>query len=79
MNDLTFVVRKGDKGWVIKSHRILGDGSVGPRLAKGTNFPSEYGLNFKTKEEADKTAKRWTEWYYGQKYLKKKRQTKYLA
>jgi hypothetical protein len=79
MNDLAFVVRKGDKGWVIRSQTILGEGPVGPRLAKGSNFPSEFGLTFKDKREADAVAEKWEQWYYGQSYLRKKRKSKYLA
>jgi len=79
MSDLNFVVRKGDKGWVIRSQNTLGESPVGPRLAKGTNFPSEFGLSFTDKREADAVAKKWSDWYHGQPYLKKKRKNKYLA
>ena len=79
MSDLNFVVREGDKGWVIRSQNALGESPVGPRLAKGTNFPSEFGLSFTDKREADAVAKKWSDWYHGQPYLKKKRKNKYLA
>ena len=79
MSSLTFVVRKSDEGWVIRSQSLLGEGPVGPRLAKGTNFPSEFGLSFTDKREADAVAKKWSDWYHGQPYLKKKRKNKYLA
>jgi hypothetical protein len=79
MSDLNFVVRKGDEGWVIRSQTELGENPVGPRLAKGTDFPSEFGLKFTDKREADAVAQKWTEWYHGQPYLKKKRKNKYLA
>lgn len=57
----------------------MGEGAVGPRLAKGTNYPSEFGLTFKTKAEAEQVAANWNDWYYGQPYLSKKRKTKYVA
>jgi len=81
MSDLTFVVRRqsDDKGWIIRSQGVLGESPVGPRLAKGSAYPSEFGLVFNTKSEADEMAQRWTDWYYGQSYLKKKRKSKYLA
>jgi len=81
MSDLTFVVRKKSdgNGWIIRSHNILGEGAVGPRLAKGSAYPSEFGLIFDTMAEAKETADKWTKWYYGQNYLKKKRKSKYLA
>lgn len=81
MSDLTFVVRRksDDKGWIIRSQSVLGESPVGPRLAKGSAFPSEFGLIFNTKLEADMVAEKWSEWYYGQSYLKKKRKSKYLA
>ena len=79
-SDLTFVVRKGDEGWVIRSQSLLGEGAVGPRLAKGTNLPSEFGLKFDTKSEADLVCQKWRDWYHGQPYLKKKQKTlKYIA
>lgn len=78
--DLTFVVRKGDMGWVIRSQSLLGEGPVGPRLAKGTEFPGEFGVKFKTKAEADIVCEKWKGWYYGQPYLKRRQKTlKYLA
>ena len=78
---MTFVVRRqsDDKGWIIRSQGVLGESPVGPRLAKGTNFPSEFGMVFQDKREADTVAKKWEEWYYGQSYLRKKRKSKYLA
>lgn len=81
MNSVTFVVRpkSNDTGWIIRSHTILGEGPVGPRLAKGSEFPSEFGLTFKTKQEAEQVAERWNNWYHNQPYLKKKRKAKYLA
>lgn len=81
MSDLIFVVRRKTNatGWIIRSQSILGEKPVGPRLAKGTAFPSEFGLNFKTKVEAEQVAEKWNEWYHGQPYLKKKRKAKYVA
>lgn len=79
MSELAFVVRKGNKGWVIRSQTILGESPVGPRLAKGTAFPQEFGLTFADRREAESVAKKWEEWYYGQSYLRKKRKSKYLA
>lgn len=78
-SDITFVVRKGDEGWVIRSQSVLGEGPVGPRLAKGTDLPTEYGMRFNTKQEADAVCQKWKDWYYSQPYLKKKRKNKYLA
>ena len=75
MNDLNFVVRKGD-GWEIKvSHTAMGDGPIGPRLSKGTPYPN-YGTRFKTKTEAEKIKSRWEDWYFEQPYVKKKMQNK---
>lgn len=81
MSDLTFVVRRkaDNAGWIIRSHSVLGDGPVGPRLAKGSAFPSEFGMEFKTSEEAHVMAEKWNCWYRNQSYLKKKRKSKYLA
>ena len=78
-SDITFVVRESDAGWVIRSQSFLGEVPVGPRLAKGTDFPSEFGLRFSTKQEADAVCQKWKEWYFSQPYLKKKRKNKYLA
>ena len=79
-SDLTFVVRKSDEGWVIKSQSLLGEGAVGPRLAKGTSFPSEFGVKFNTKSEADIVCEKWKTWYNKQPYTKKKQKTlKYIA
>jgi hypothetical protein len=81
MNDLTFVVR-GDlrnMGWIVRSQGPLGEGPVGPRLAKGTRFPLEIGINFDLKQDAEKAAEEWENWYYSQPYLKKKRPNKYIA
>ena len=81
MSDLTFVVRQktNGTGWIIRSQSALGEGAVGPRLAKGSAYPSEFGIIFDTIAEAKETAEEWTKWYYGQPYLKKKRKSKYLA
>lgn len=81
MSDITFVVRAdlGNLGWVVRSQSILGEGPVGPRLAKGSYFPTEIGTSFEIKEDAEIACKRWHEWYYGQSYLSKKRKNKYLA
>ena len=79
MSSLAFVVRKGDEGWVIRSQNVLGESPIGPRLARGTNLPIEFGTKFNTKKEADMVAEKWSEWYHGQPYLKKKRNNKYLA
>lgn len=80
MSSITFVVRKGDKGWVIRSQGLLGDGPVGPRLAKGTEFPSEFGTKFNTKLEADMVCQKWNDWYHNQPYTKKRQKAlKYVA
>lgn len=80
MSNLTFVVRQRNDGtgWIIRSQGLLGEGAVGPRLAKGGEYP-EFGQVFKTREEAKKVANNWSDWYNGQAYLKKKRKAKYLA
>lgn len=80
-DDLTFVVQPdlGNLGWIVRSQGALGEGSVGPRLAKGTRFPMEIGVNFGNKQDAEKAAHDWHEWYYSQPYLSKKRKNKYLA
>ena len=79
-SDLTFIVRQSDEGWVIRSQSLLGEGAVGPRLAKGTEFPIEFGVRFSTKAEADLVCEQWKEWYYGQPYLKKRQKAlKYIA
>lgn len=81
MSDITFVVRAdlGNLGWVVRSHGALGEGPVGPRLAKGSYFPNEIGTYFEIKADAETAAKSWHDWYYGQSYLSKKRKNKYLA
>jgi len=81
MNEVTFVVRRklNGTGWIIRSQSTLGEGAVGPRLAKGSSFPSEFGITFDDKCEADEVAVKWNDWYGSQKYLIKKRRTKYLA
>jgi len=80
MSSLSFVVRKSDEGWVIRSQSLLGEGPVGPRLAKGTSFPSEFGLKFDTKAEADLVCQKWKDWYHGQPYTKNKQKAlKYIA
>ena len=61
MNDLAFVVR-GDlrnMGWIVRSQGPLGEGPVGPRLAKGTRFPLEIGINFDLKQDAERAAEEW--------------------
>ena len=79
MSELTFVVRKSDKGWIIRSQGLLGEGAIGPRLAKGTELP-DIGIQFNTKEEADLVCENWKQWYHGQPYLKKKQKSlKYIA
>tara|TARA_Y100001937_G_scaffold104223_1_gene144041 strand:+ start:897 stop:1145 length:249 start_codon:yes stop_codon:yes gene_type:complete len=82
MSDPTFVVR-GDLGtmrWVIRlSHEGMGESPVGPRLAKGTPFPKEIGTHFEKKCDALRACEKWTDWYLGQPYLKKKRKAKYIA
>ncbi len=79
---LNFVVR-GDLrslGWVVKfSHEAMGEMPVGPRLAKGTRFPNEIGINFEVKKDAEIACKRWDEWYNKQPYLSKKRKAKYVS
>lgn len=80
MSSLSFVVRKSDEGWVIRSQSLLGEGPVGPRLAKGTSFPSEFGLKFSDKIEADMVCQKWNDWYRGQPYTKSKQKAlKYIA
>jgi hypothetical protein len=81
MNDLTFVVRGNlrNMGWIVRSQGPLGESPVGPRLAKGTRFPFEIGVDFDSKEDAERAAKEWDKWYYSQPYLKKKRPNKYIA
>lgn len=80
-SELTFVVRAdlGNLGWIVRSQSLLGEGPVGPRLAKGTRFPNEIGVSFDLKEDAKIAAERWSEWYYSQPYLSKKRPKKYIA
>ena len=80
-SDLTFVVRPdlGNLGWIVRSQTLLGEGPVGPRLAKGTRFPNEIGVHFDIKQDAENAAKSWSEWYYSQPYLSKKRPKKYIA
>lgn len=83
MSELTFVVR-GDlrnMGWAVRTHSLLGEGAVGPRLAKGTRFPSEIGTSFDIKEDAEIACERWDEWYNSQPYFKshKKNNMKYVA
>lgn len=81
MNDLTFVVRGDlrDMGWIVRAQGPLGESPVGPRLAKGTRFPTEIGVSFDLKSDAENAAIAWDKWYYSQPYLKKKRPNKYLA
>ena len=52
--------------------RSIGEGPVGPRLAKGTRFPFEIGVDFDSKADAEKAAEEWEKWYYSQPYLKRK-------
>ena len=76
MSDVSFIVRK-DSGWkVLVSHIGMGEGPVGPRLAKGTEYPSHIGVKFRTKREATAACEKWTEWYFSQPYVKKKLQNK---
>ena len=84
MNKLTFVVRAdlGNLGWVVKaSHEEMGEIPVGPRLAKGTRFPTEIGTSFENKNDALRACEVWDEWYNNQPYVKKppKQKAKYLA
>lgn len=82
MSELSFVVRPGLRGmgWTVRSHGVVGEGAIGPRLAKGTKFPMEIGIDFDIKQDAERAAEQWTEWYYSQPYLKKKQKTmKYIA
>ena len=81
MSNPTFVARKGKQGWTVALSHELGEMPVGPRLAKGTRFPREIGLSFKTKQETDEAADRWTEWYKSQPYVKKgmQKKIKYVA
>lgn len=81
MSDLSFVVR-GDlrnMGWIVRTQSELGEGPVGPRLAKGVRFPNEIGTSFENKSDALRACESWKEWYNSQPYLKKKRKTKYVA
>ena len=59
----------------------LGEMPVGPRLAKGTRFPREIGLSFRTKKETEQAAEKWTAWYESQPYVKKggQKKIKYVA
>ena len=78
--DVSFVARMGDNGWVVRlSHNEMGETPVGPRLAKGSRYPSEIGVVFDEKSEAEQAAKKWEEWYFSQPYLTKKRKAKYIA
>jgi hypothetical protein len=77
----SFVVR-GDLrslGWVVKFSNLIGEVPVGPRLAKGTAFPTEIGTHFEIKKDAEIACKSWDEWYHKQPYLSKKRKAKYVA
>ncbi|MBL18683.1 MAG: hypothetical protein CMC82_02490 [Flavobacteriaceae bacterium] len=67
-------------GWEVRlAQESLGEGAVGPRLAKGTRFPNEIGTFFENEEDAKIAACRWAEWYNKQPYLTKKRKAKYIA
>lgn len=84
MSKPTFVVRGdlGNLGWVVKlSHETMGEVPVGPRLAKGTRFPTEIGTSFENKSDALRACEVWDEWYFSQPYVKKapKQKAKYLA
>ena len=69
-----FVVREAELGWTVRfSHEYMGEGPVGPRLARGTRYPSEIGVNFMEREDADAAALDWGEWYTGQPVLKNKK------
>lgn len=81
-SDVTFVVRPGlrNMGWQVRSQTLLGEGAVGPRLAKGTRFPTEIGVDFENKTDALRACESWHDWYYSQPYLRKKQKTlKYVA
>lgn len=82
MSDLSFVVR-GDlfsMGWVVRTHSSMGEGAVGPRLAKGVRFPNEIGTSFENKSDALRASESWNDWYYSQPYNKKARKNmKYVA
>lgn len=80
MSSPSFVVRKEDIWWVVRlSHEGMGEMPVGPRLAKGTDFPRQIGTSFESQQDAEDAAEKWTEWYMSQPYLKKKRKAKYIA
>lgn len=82
MNSLTFVAKPAirNMGWEVRIvQESMGEGAVGPRLAKGTRFPNEIGTSFDTEEDAKIAACRWAEWYNKQPYLTKKRKAKYIA
>ena len=83
MNNLSFVVR-GDPDtfeWVVRmSHEAMGEVPVGPRLAKGTEFPRKIGVCFEKKTDALRACELWDEWYFAQPAVKKpKNKMKYLA
>jgi len=82
MSESSFIVRAsvGNLGWVVRySHEGMGESPVGPRLAKGTRFPTEIGTHFDFKEDAEEACVSWEEWYNKQPYLSKKRKAKYVA
>jgi len=68
-------------GWAVRTHSLMGEGAVGPRLAKGTRFPNEIGTFFDIKEDAEIACQRWHKWYYEQSYFKssRKKNMKYVA
>jgi hypothetical protein len=69
-----FVVREGELGWTVRfSHKYMGEGPIGPRLARGTRYPSEIGVNFLEREDAEVALREWDEWFTGQPVMKKKK------
>ena len=82
MNSPNFVVRPalGNLGGEVRFfHDGMGDMPVGPRLAKGSVYPTEIGTHFDFKGDAEDACKSWAKWYDDQPYLKKKTKAKYLA
>ncbi len=83
-NQPSFVVR-GDlesMGWVVRlSHESMGEVPIGPRLAKGTEFPRKIGVRFEKKSDALRACEEWSKWYFAQPAVKKpkKQSAKYVA
>ncbi|MDC0157300.1 hypothetical protein OAK38_06040 [Verrucomicrobia bacterium] len=66
-------VKGTDGGWVIRLHtRVLGNVPIGPRLARGSGFPS-MPTKAETRMEAEDLAARWNVWLMENKPSPKKR------